>query len=380
MILRAALLVLPLAACLYILAGAVLVGRYAARRPHRATAFPPVSILKPLHGAEPGLFENLASFCAQDYPGRVQLVFGVADPGDPAAAVVEQLRHAFPGAMLDLVVDSRRHGSNPKISNLINMATALRHEIVVLSDSDMRVPVDYLSRVVGELQRPGTGGVTCLYHGVPAAGLWSRLAALGIDTHFLPGVVTGLSLGLARPCFGSTIALGRATFDAIGGADAFADQLADDHAMGEAVRARGLSVSVPAFTVAHLCSEGSLHSLWAHELRWARTIRSIDPAGYAGSGVTHALPLALIAWALGGGLPALGLAGLAVAARIVLCLRLERAFGLPRHPYALVPLRDLLSFGVFVASYLGHDVNWRGHLFQLVADGTLAAERKPPVP
>jgi len=379
-ILRAVLLILPLAGCLYILTGALLVGRHAGRRLQRAAAFPSVSILKPLHGAEPGLFENLASFCTQDYPGPVQLVFGVADPDDPAVAVVERLRHAFPGTMLDLVIDSRRHGSNPKISNLVNMAATLRHEIIVLSDSDMRVPVDYLSLVVGELQRPGTGGVTCLYHGVPAAGLWSRLAALGIDTHFLPGVVTGLALGLAHPCFGSTIALNRGTFDAIGGAGAFADQLADDHAMGEAVRARGLSVTVPSFTVAHLCSEDSFRSLWAHELRWARTIKSVDPAGYAGSAVTHALPLALIAWTLSGGLPALALAGLAVAARIVLCQRLERSYGLPRHPYALIPLRDLLSFTVFVASYLGHGVNWRGHLYELVADGTLTADRKRQAP
>ncbi len=372
------LLLLPLLGCLYILAGAVAVGHYARRRPHPAAAFPSVTLLKPLHGAEPGLYENLASFCAQDYPGPVQLVFGVTDVRDPAVLVVERLRHAFPRTELTLVIDPRRLGSNPKMSNLANMAEVIRHDTVILSDSDMRVGPDYLRRVVGELQRPGTGGVTCLYHGVAAAGLWSRLSALAIDTHFLPGVVTGLGLGMAQPCFGSTIALGRDTFDAIGGAEAFADQLADDHAMGAAVRARGLGVAVPSFTIGHLCSEASLGALWAHELRWARTIKSVDPAGHAGSVVTHAFPLALVAAALGGGLPALALAGLAVVGRVALCLRLERAYGLPRHPYWLIPARDLLSFAVFVTSYLGHGVNWRGHLYRLVPDGTLMTDRRPP--
>jgi ceramide glucosyltransferase len=375
----ALLLVPPLLGCLYLLVSALLVDRYAARRPRAATAFPSVTVLKPLHGAEPGLYENLASFCTQDYPGPVQLVFGVADPRDPAVSVVDRLRRAFPQARIDLVIDIRRRGSNPKMSNLVSMAGTIRHDIVVLSDSDMRVRPDYLRLVVGELQRPGTGGVTCLYHGVAVAGIWSRLAALAIDTHFLPGVMAGLSLGLARPCFGSTIALARDTFDSIGGAAAFADQLADDHAMGAAIRAQGGGVAVPAFTIGHLCSEGSFRALWAHELRWARTIKSVDPVGHAGSLVTHALPLALMAWVLGAGAPALALAALAVAGRLALCLRLERAYGLQRHPYALIPLRDLLSFAVFVTSYLGRCVDWRGHLYQLVPDGTLAANRRPPV-
>jgi ceramide glucosyltransferase len=374
----ALLLVPPLLGCLYLLVSALLVDRYAARRPRAATAFPSVTVLKPLHGAEPGLYENLASFCTQDYPGPVQLVFGVADPRDPAVSVVDRLRRAFPQARIDLVIDIRRRGSNPKMSNLVSMAGTIRHDIVVLSDSDMRVRPDYLRLVVGELQRPGTGGVTCLYHGVAAAGIWSRLAALAIDTHFLPGVMAGLSLGLARPCFGSTIALARDTFDSIGGAEAFADQLADDHAMGAAIRAQGGSVAVPAFNIGHICSEDSFRALWAHELRWARTIKSVDPIGHAGSLVTHALPLALIAWVLGAGAPALALAALAMSGRLALCVRLERAYGLQRHPYALIPLRDLLSFAVFVTSYLGRCVDWRGHLYQLVPDGTLAANRRPP--
>jgi len=373
-------LTLALLGCLYLAAAILLTGRRARRQPPPPSVFPPVTVVKPLHGAEPGLFENLASFCAQDYPGPVQILLGVADPRDPAVAVVEQVRRAFPKASLELVADPRRHGSNRKVSNLINMAGRIRHDVIVFSDSDVRVPADHLRRMVTELQAPGVGCVTCLYHAVPTGGPWSRLIALGMDTHFTPSVIVGLGLRLARPCIGTTIVLGRDMLAEIGGLETFADLLAEDHAIGAAVWAAGRKVTVSTQLIGHLCSEPSAAAMWAHELRWARTIKSIDAPGYAGSVVTHPFPLALIAWALGGGLPALGVAGLALALRIALCNRFERAYHLPPHPYWMIPARDLLSFAVFVVSYLGHGVNWRGHLYQLVPDGTLVTDRRPPSP
>ena len=373
-------LILSLLGCVYLAVAVGLVGRQARRRGPAPGAFPPVTVVKPLHGAEPGLFENLASFCTQDYPGPVQILLGVADAHDPAVAVVEQLRLAFPQAVLELVIDPRRHGSNRKVSNLINMSDRIRHEIVVFSDSDVRVAPDHLRQMTAELQAPGVGCVTCLYHAVPTGGLWSRLIGLGMDTHFTPSVIVGLGLHMARPCIGTTIVLTRTVLAEIGGLPAFADLLAEDHAIGAAVWASGRRVAVSHQLIGHLCSEDSVGSLWAHEMRWARTIKSIDPLGYAGSVVTHPFPLALIAWTLGGGLTALAVAVLALAGRIALCIRLERAYILPRHSYALVPARDLLSFAVFVVSYLGHGVNWRGHLYQLVPDGTLMTDRRPPSP
>ena len=366
--------------CLYMLAAAVLVGRFARSSIPAPAAFPSVTILKPLHGDEPGLFENLASFCAQDYPGPVQIVFGVQDPADPAVAVVERLAAAFPDKALDLVIEARPQGANRKVANLINMAPSIRHEVVVLADSDMRAPPDYLVRVVAALQQPGVGLVTCLYHGVPVSDqFWPRLSALAIDTHFLPNVIVGLSLGLARPCFGSTIALRRTTLDDIGGFAAFADLLADDYAIGAAVRAVGHAVAIPAFTVGHACPERSARALWRHEIRWARTIRSVDPAGYAGLAITHAFPLGLLG-ALAGRPGALIVAAAAIACRIALCMRIERAFGLQRHPRWLVPLRDLLSFAVFVWSFFGLAVSWKGSDYRVKSDGTLLSERRSPVP
>src|SRR5262249_1533728 len=174
-------------------------------------------------------------------------------------------------------------GSNRKVCTLANMAARIRHDVVVVSDSDIRVDPGYLSRVVAALQASGVGAVTCLYYGVPATGLWSRLSALAINAHFLPSVVFGLALRLARPCFGSPIALTRATLAQLGGFAAFADRLDDDYAIGDAVRRRGRGVAIPSFAVAHQCTQTSARELWRHELRWARTIRSIDAIGYAGS-------------------------------------------------------------------------------------------------
>ena len=304
---------IAVAGCGFLIAATILVARAALgpARP-RTLAAPSVTVLKPLHGDEPGLLDNLGSFCSQAYPGPIQVVFGVQDPGDGAVAVVEHLQKTLAGRDLDLVMETKVHGLNRKVSNLVNMAPRIRHDVVVLADSDMRVEPDYLSRVIAALDEPGVGAVTCLYYGVPVAGMWSSLSALAINAHFLPGVVFGSALGLARPCFGSTLALRRETLGEIGGFIAFVDCLADDYAMGAALRARGRTISMPPFAVAHICTEASARDFWRHELRWARTIKSIDPLGYAGSILAHPLPWALIAALLGAGsaafLPAIAIA------------------------------------------------------------------------
>jgi ceramide glucosyltransferase len=307
-------------------------------------------------------------------------VFGVQDANDHAVTVAARLIEKYPQRNLELVIDGRRHGSNAKISNLVNMAERIHHEVVVLADSDMRVRPDYLARVVAELQRPGIGAVTCLYHGISSKGLWSRLSTLGIDTHFLPNVVVGVSLGLAQPCFGSTIALRRTTLAQIGGFKAYANVLADDYAIGDALRARGHAVAIPPFTIDHVCSETSWGELWRHELRWARTIKAVDPAGYAGLGLTHPLAFAVLGGLFGGGTAALVLVTAAIFCRIGLSLRLERAFGLMPHPYWLVPARDLLSFAAFIASYLGASVTWKGHDYRVTSEGNLIPERRRLTP
>jgi ceramide glucosyltransferase len=361
--------------CLYLLAGCVALSTFAARRRPTACTAVPVTILKPLHGAEPCLSRRLSSFCRQDYAAPVQVICGVQDPADPAVAIARLLATSPEAPRFDLVIDARTHGSNPKISNLINMLPSIEHDVLVMADSDMEVGPDYLARIVAELQRPGVGAVTCLYHGVPLSGRWSSHAALGINTHFLPNVVTALALRVARPCFGSTIAISRTLLSRIGGLAAFADQLADDYEIGQAVRGAGHEVAIPGFTLGHACFHERLRGLLARELRAARTVRSIAPMGYAGAFLTHPFPLAL-AGALLGGEYALVVVAAALACRAALCICAERAFRLPRQPYWLIPSRDLLSFGVYIWSFFGMRVQWRGSRYRVAADGSLLSDRR----
>jgi ceramide glucosyltransferase len=359
----------------YALIAAVCVRRFAARQMESGRSSPGVTLLRPLCGTEPNLFEALSTFCAQTYQGPLQFVFGVHSPDDPAIAVVHGLMAAFPHLQIELVVDKHLHGANRKVSNLINMSGRIRHGIVVLADSDIVVPPDYLSQVVAALEHEGVGIVTCLYRGMPSAGLWSRLSAAQVDLHFLPGVLLALAGRLAQPCFGSTIALRRDTLAAIGGFEAIADDLADDYAVGAAVRRLGLSVVVPPLVVGHLSQETSFEELWRHEIRWARTIRLVDPIGYCGSGVTHALPLAMIGAAAGGfHAYALAAVGAALICRTLLqgrVVRLLRDDGVQPVGIPLLVLRDTLSLAVYVASFFSLRVRWRDFGYTIALGGTL---------
>ncbi|HZT20253.1 MAG TPA: bacteriohopanetetrol glucosamine biosynthesis glycosyltransferase HpnI [Dongiaceae bacterium] len=367
-----AFLILAGAGSLYALAAVLLLRRFFSRPAPSGAGFPGVTILKPLHGAEPELYENLASFCRQDYLGPVQIILGLRDSRDPAREVVRRLMADLPGADLELVIDPSLHGANGKMSNLVNMARAVRHDVLVLADSDIRVAPHYLRQLVAALDEPGVGLATCLYRGLPEGGIWSRLAAMGINQLFLPSVLVGLGIGRADPCFGATIALRRETLRRIGGFGAFANHLADDHAIGEAVRRLGGKIAIPPMIVTHICRFGGARELLRQELRWALTLRLLDPAGFLGSAVTHPLPFALLGLALlpGHGL-GLAVLGLCLASRLALQIEAHRVLALACPPWYLSPLRDLLSFAVFVASHFTDAVSWRGQRFRVRRDGTL---------
>jgi ceramide glucosyltransferase len=371
-------LVLAGMGCIYALAAAAAVRGFSSDGGQPPTTFPGVTILKPLAGAEPGLYDDLTSFCDQDYRGPVQILFGVQDGDDAAVGVVERLIAERPGRHLGLVVHGAARGANPKIANIAALERSMRHELVILADADIAVEPGYLRETIAALGAPSVGAVTHLYRGVARAGIWSRLASMGIDYHFLPGVIVGLKLGLARPCFGSTIALRRDTLAAIGGFVRFADHLADDNAIGEAVRALGMRVAIPSMVLAHSCTERSAAELVRHELRWARTVRAVDAAGFAGSLVTHPLPFALLGAALTG-FGALGVASLtaAIACRLALQLQVDHALKVRSDRWWLEPLRDLLAFGVYIASFLVDVVSWRDRRYRVRSDGTLIALGEP---
>ncbi|MGH6795780.1 MAG: bacteriohopanetetrol glucosamine biosynthesis glycosyltransferase HpnI [Methylocella sp.] len=359
--------------CAYLLATIFFVRRLVHERESPQGDPAPVTLLKPLHGGEPDLLSRLASLCNQKYAGATQIVFGCHDHRDAAIAVVNRLQAALPSFPIDLVVGGPGHGSNRKISNLINMAAAARHDVLVISDSDIEVGPDYLADVMDTLQKPGIGAVTCLYHGVARDTVPGCFSALAINGHFLPNVLMAIILGLARPCFGATIAMGRETLERIGGFRAFADELADDHAIGEAVRAAGYRVAIPSFSVGHACNEQTFGEFFGRQLRFARTIKSINPIGFAGAVISNPLPLAVMGM-LGGNGDAPFLLAAAIVCRFAVYKSTERAFRLPRQRYWLLPAVDLALFAVFVASFFGSSVAWRGHHYRVLSDGTLSQE------
>ncbi|HET7334034.1 MAG TPA: glycosyltransferase, partial [Rhizomicrobium sp.] len=210
-------LLLSFAGALYTFAASGALAKLLALQNREPATWPAVSILKPLHGADAGLEAALESFFTLDYPAPVQLVFGVARVDDPALPIVRVLMARYPAVDAALVIDERVHGANGKISNLINMLPSAAHDVLVLSDADIAVTPDYLRAVVAALSVPGVGIVTALYSGHGLSGLWSDLAAGGVNYNFLPNVAFAFTRGLARPSFGSTIALRRAVLDEIGG-------------------------------------------------------------------------------------------------------------------------------------------------------------------
>ncbi|WP_375383125.1 bacteriohopanetetrol glucosamine biosynthesis glycosyltransferase HpnI [uncultured Sphingomonas sp.] len=350
-------------------AHATLALRTFAREPLPEPARPePVTLLKPLHGSEPALAANLATFLAQEWSAPIQMLAGTNRADDPALAVAR----ALPNVVVR--TDAPAIGANAKICNLANLVSAASHDIVILSDSDMAVPPDYLARVVAALAMPGVGAVTCLYHGRGDAGAASRFAAAAIGWQFTPSVVMSLALRVEHPCMGSTIALRRSTLDAIGGFQAFADLLADDYAIGAAVRRLGLRVDpVPRLLIAHGCVEDSLGAVWRHELRWSATLRAVNRAGHAGSVLTHPMPLGLLVLPFHAA-PALVATLAAMVARVLLARQSDVLAGHRPAPSWWLPARDLFSFAVFVASFFARSVDWRGATLRMEGDGRVTAE------
>jgi len=264
------------------------------------------------------------------------------------------------------------------VSQLLNLEGLAAHPVLVVADSDMRVDADWLSRATAPLADPAVGLATCLYRAEPAdGGFWSLLAALGTDWHFLPNAALGEAMGRARGCYGATMALRRDTLDRIGGFAPLADLLADDHALGAAVRRLGLRVVVAPALPVHMAHEAGLGELLAHELRWARTLRLLEPAGYLGMGAAHPLAWGLLAAAIAPAPWGAAALAAALAGRIGLAAAVDgatAATGRPRR-LALLPLRDLLSFAIWAAGLARSPVVWGGRRYRLRRDGSMVELR-----
>jgi ceramide glucosyltransferase len=331
---------------------------------------PPVTVLKPLCGAEPTTYECLRSFCEQDY-SRFQIVFGVSDSHDPAIAVVRRLQREFPSRDLDIAIDGRQHGSSPKVSNLINMMALARHDYLVIADSDVRVTRGYLAKVVAPLLDPRVGIVTCSYRGWPRAGLWSLLGCLFINEWFTPSVRVAAMAGSRSFAFGATIAIRRHVLASIGGFMAIANQLADDYRLGELTRRMGLRTVLSEVVVETCVDERNLGELLRHELRWLRTIRAVQPVGHALSFITFGVPVAALGSLLAAGaLPALTMLGITAAARLMLHSTVRKPGSALSH-LLILPLRDMLSFALWGWSFATSRVRWRDEHFQVTSDGSV---------
>lgn len=372
------IVLLGLSACgsLYVIASILVFARFFSGRTDdcrpRSEA---VTLLKPLCGAEPRLESNLSSFLAQAHDGSVQLICGVHGGDEPAIASVAALRVAWPGHDIALIACATAKGTSGKISNLATMNEVAAHPIVVISDSDIVASSDYLSRVITALDAPGVGAVSLLYNGRSDRGLWSSLGAAGISYQFLPGAVFGVSLGLAKPCMGSTIAMSRATLERIGGFERFVDVLADDYAIGESIRHLELDVVVPPYLVTHACAEQTFMDLWRHEIRWGATLRSLVPGAYAASFIGMPLPLAVLGAAcFPSHYVAPALIGVAWVARFLLARTVDRQVGCTTASLWLLPVRDCLTLAVFVASFFVRSVEWRGKRFRIETEGRMSAD------
>jgi ceramide glucosyltransferase len=350
------------------LAGWAAVRRFAAVPPAIPPARPPVSVLKPLHGDEPELEAALASVCALAWPG-LQVVFGAQDPADPALAVVARLRRRFPACDIATVVGPAPPGRNRKVANLITMLPAAKHDVLVISDADIHAAPGYLDAVVAALARPGTGLVTTLYAGRAASGsVWGRLGATALSHGMLPGILLARAMG-RQDCLGATMALRRETLAAAGGLAALAEHLADDNELGRRVQSLGLGIGLAATVPATTVAETTAAALVRHELRWARTIRALAPAAHLASVVQYPIAWAVLAVLLSGGAGwALALVLACWAIRAVAARRIDALLGLAHSglateaPIWLLPLRDLLSVWVWLASAVSDRVEWRGEV------------------
>jgi ceramide glucosyltransferase len=347
-----------------------------ARRAPLADFTPGVSILKSLKGLDPGMIDAFRSHCRQTYPGDYELLFGVSSLADPAVAAVAQLKLEFPERAILLVECPERLGTNGKVSTLTQLAPHARHDFLLINDSDITVSPRYLERVMApfapsrDKSQPQVGLVTALYRGRAHSTLPSRLEALGIATDFQSGVLLskmiegGLSYGL-----GSTLAVSREALRKIGGLLPLADHLADDYELGARVFRAGFRVALSSEVVETGIPAYGWQGFLDHQVRWARTVRDARPWGYAGLIFTHGLSWALLN-VLASGLSPLSLWLLAMSFFLRLALAMmvgARVLGdrqvLPS--LWLLPLRDLVAMGVWVAGFAGNTIVWRGERFAL---------------
>lgn len=336
---------------------------------------PPITILKPICGIDSDAYENLASFCQQDYP-QYQLIFAVLEREDPGIEIVQKVIHDFPDLDIQLIIGEATTtiGANRKVSNLVNAFTKAKYDILVIADSDIRVGRDYLQRVIQPLKAENVGIVTCLYRSL-AQGLVATLEALGTATEFQAGVLVSRQLEGVKFALGQTIVIRKKVLEAIGGFTAISDYLADDFQLGYLSAQAGYQVVLSDFVVEHVLATTTLVDSFKRLIRWARGVRVSRPWGYLGLIFTHGTATSLLFLIATGG-STLGWVVLAITWTIRLIMAWIIGVNILNDPQAkkiiwLVPLRDIISFAIWLYSFMGNTIEWRGRRLKLTKSGKL---------
>ncbi len=339
---------------------------------------PPVSVLKPVRGVDFGSRENLRSFCTLNYP-EYEILFAVNEESDPAVALIEELIREFPEREIRLLVGAEKIGSNRKVNKLIRLTNEAKHEVVSLTDGDVRVGPDYLRRVTAPLADEETGGVTSFYRAIAERNLCAEMEAVGAASDFFPGVLVaewkeGMTFAL-----GASIVTTKKWIAKMGGLAAIADMHSDDYELGNRIAKAGGRVELSREAVWTMYPAQTLRGFWEHQVRWSRTVRLCRPWSYTGLLFTHGLPWAVLAAGIA---PEKWIGAVYLAAYVVLRLAMAWTVGVwgvrdevLRRKMWLVPLRDAIHFLVWLASFASNRITWGGEEFTMREGRMVASER-----
>jgi ceramide glucosyltransferase len=346
------------------------------------SSLPAVTVLKPVHGMEPRLLENLESFFRQDYP-HYEIVFGARAESNAALRVVDELRRKYPNVKCRVVLSGPPEWPNAKVFSLDKMIAQAANDYFIISDSDVRVGCDFVRNVVVPLFDPHTGLATCLYRGEPAPSLWSGLEALGMSVEMTSGVLVADMIEGMRFALGPVIVTRRDALEKIGGIRATSEYYSDDFVIGNLVWAAGYKVVLSHYMVDHVLVPSSFPRTFGHQLRWMTSTRFSRPLGHLGSGLTFAIPFGLLGLVSAFALKHFWLGVLLLAAAVVnrLLQSVAVGWGVVRDPRALrgcwlYPLRDLFGFVTWVGSYFSSTFLWRGEIYRFTRGGKILSQRK----
>ncbi|MGH9748057.1 MAG: bacteriohopanetetrol glucosamine biosynthesis glycosyltransferase HpnI [Candidatus Acidiferrales bacterium] len=381
---RGALLLVALAPFAYYVVAIFAARRFFGRRSSGGTASdftPPLSILKPIYGLDREAYENYASFCRQEYP-EFEILFCVSDDRDPAVPVIQKLIQDFPACSIRLLVGSEPLGASDKVNKLCRLVREAHHEIVIVTDSDVRVEPGYLRAAAAPFQDPAVGGVTCLYRGLTDGSFAGGLEAMGNSADFAAGVLVHHLGAKINFMLGATMATTKKYLAEIGGFESLVDYFCDDYELGNRLAARGHRVELSTFPVSIVYPHETLAEAFRHQVRWNLSIRYSRPAGHLGLIFTQALPWAIVAAIVA---PSAGIALAYIAAYVVLRVAMAWTVGVwgmqdreLRSKLALLPVRDAFAFLVWLASFLPQRIHWRGREFYVRERRLIAATKRVP--